>query len=113
MAPEVLGVADSLAEADVSFSKAPVASLVTFNDGSTTTEGTVSFVVASSPADSFSAPSFDRFGSEASTLEKKKKEASVQKPVQEEIEKGTCNGFGNTYLDGSSSSIEMTVALRF
>jgi hypothetical protein len=80
-----------IAKADVSFGKAPAASPVTFNSGSTTTEGMVSFVVASSPADSSSAPCFDNLGLEALTLEKKKEEASVQKQAQEEIEKGTHN----------------------
>jgi hypothetical protein len=92
MTPEVLGVVGFPAEAEVSFHEAPAASPATFNDSSTTTEDTVSFVVASSPAVLFSAPCFDRFELEASTLEKKKKEASLQKPAQEEIEKGTCNG---------------------
>jgi hypothetical protein len=80
------------AEAEVCFGEAPAASPIRLNDGSTTIEGTVSFVVASSLAVLSSAPCFHRLGSEASTLEKKKKEASLQKPAQEEIEKGTCNG---------------------
>jgi hypothetical protein len=74
MTPEVLRVAGLPVEAEVCFGEAPTASLATFNDGSTTTEGTASFVAASSPAIWFSAPCFDRLGSEASTLEKKKKE---------------------------------------
>jgi hypothetical protein len=91
-APKVLRVAGLLAEADVSFGKAPAASPVTFNDSSPTTEGTVSFVVASSTADSSSAPCFDRLGLEASTLLKKKEEVNVQKLAQEEIKKGIHNG---------------------
>jgi hypothetical protein len=88
---EVLRMADLLAEAEVCFGEKLAASPATSNDSSTTTEGTTSFVVASSPTVSFSTPCFDHFELEASILEKKKKEASVQKPVKEEIEKGTCN----------------------
>jgi hypothetical protein len=51
----------------------------------------ISFFEASSLAVSSSPPCFNRLGSEASTLEKKKKEESVQQPAQKEIKKGTCN----------------------
>jgi hypothetical protein len=92
IAAEVLGVAGLLAEAEVCFGEALAASPATFNDGTTTTEGTVSFIVVLLPTVSFSIPCFDRFGSEASTLEKKKNEESIQKPAQEEIKKGSSNG---------------------
>jgi hypothetical protein len=73
------------AEAEVFLGETPDASLATSNDGSTTTEGTLCLVVASSLAALSSAPCFERFGSEASGLEKKIKGESVQKPDQEEV----------------------------
>jgi hypothetical protein len=111
-APEVLGVVGLLAEAEVCSSEAPAASLATFNNGSTTIEGTVSFVVASSLAVLSSAPCFHRLGSEASTLEKKKKE-ECSKASSRRNQERYLYWFGNTYLDGSSSSTEMTVVLPF
>jgi hypothetical protein len=113
VALEVLMVASLPAEAEVFLGGAPAAYPATFNDGSTTREGTFCLVVASSPTALSSAPCFEHLGSEASALVKKKKREECSKNSSRRIQERYSQWYGNTYIDGSSSSTEMTASLRF